>query len=402
MIRIISDCSACAPALVPLTVLFLSSCGGGSTATGAAPATASGTSATASVPPCGIEGSGHAIPFSSCTPEGHQLGTMATARADHTATLLPDGKVLIAGGFGSGAPWQAVASAELYDPSTGVFTPTGSMTKARARHTAALLADGRVLIAGSEIDIQTGTYSASAEIYDPATGTFSATGNMISSGAVRSTLLPDNKIFIAEDGNAEVYDPASGTFALTGSYTSPTNSVDTATLLPNGSVLVVGCAAMCSIGTTELFNLKTGAFNPTGSRRAWGTVSTATLLMNGTVLFVEGNDSALPDDAEVYDPASGTFTHIGYTSAIHEFSTATRLPDGTVLIAGGQLPGGNGSPAAERYVPATGTFAPAGNMTTGRHEHTATLLPDGTVLIVGGYSFWPSPTANVEIYHPTQ
>jgi hypothetical protein len=118
--------------------------------------------------------------------------------------------------------------------------------------------------------------------------------------------------------------------------------------------------------------------------------------MNDTVLFVEGNDSALPDDAEVYDPASGTFTHIGYTSAIHEFSTATRLPDGTVLIAGGQLAGGGGSPAAELYVPATGKFVPAGNMTAGRFSHTATLLPDGTVLIVGGYTIWPNPTASAE------
>jgi hypothetical protein len=322
---------------------------------------------------------------------------MATPRVEHTATLLSDGKVLVAGGFGGPAQTEPLASAELYDPSTGVFSPTGNMTKARASHTATLLADGRVLIAGGEIDTQTGTFDASAEIYDPAAGTFSATGNMISSGASQSVLLPDNRIFIAARGNAEVYDPASGTFALTGPYTNATvgampaiPTMNAATLLPDGSVLV---------DTMELFNPTTGAFTPTGtgSTLSWDTV-TATLLTNGTVLFVEGNADGFPDVAEVYDPASGTFAQIGHTSAIHEFSTATRLPDGTVLIAGGQLPGGNGSRVVERYVPATGAFAPAGNMTTGRHEHTATLLHDGTVLIAGGYTFWPNPTASAEIY----
>jgi WD40 repeat protein len=398
MIRIISNRNVCAPVLAPLAVLFLSSCGGGSTATDAAPASVSGTSPTVSeLPPCGIEGSGHAIPFSSCTPGGVQLGTMATPRAGHTATLLPDGRVLIAGGFGDG--FAALASAELYDPSTGTFSPTGDMTTTRGGHTATLIANSKVLIAGGVTDARTRTTLGSAEIYDPSTGTFATTGNMISgSNWSRSVLLPDGRIFIAADGNGEIYEPATGTFVLTGAYSSPTLQVDTAALLPDGRVLVVGCAAQCSVGTTELFDPKSGTFSPTGARVAWSSISTATLLTSGTVLLLEGNDSALPDDAEIYDPASGTFAHIGYTHDIHEFSTATRLPDGTVLIAGGQLAGGNGSPAVELYVPATATFALAASLTTGRQEHTATLLHDGTVLIAGGYTFWPNPTASAEIY----
>ena len=328
------------------------------------------------------------------------VGPLTTARADHTATLLPDGKVLITGGFGGN--FQPLASAELYDPSTDRFTPTSNMNTARAWHTAILLANGKVLITGGVQDSQFSTFLVSAEIYDPSIGTFAATGNMILGGRVRSTLLPDDRVFIAEDGNvAEIYDPASGTFALTSAYTSSSPVlVDTATLLPDGRVLVAGCATQCSGGTTEVYDSQTGMFSATGPRRAWDTVSTATLLMNGTVLFVEGNDGALPDDAEVYDPTSGVFTHIGFTSNVHEFSAAARLPDGTVLIAGGQVAGGNGNPSAELYVPATSMFNSAGNMTTGRHEHTATLLPDGTVLLAGGYSIWPAPTSSAEIYKP--
>ena len=315
-------------------------------------------------------------------------GNMATARAGHTATLLPDGKVFIAGGLGDG--FEPLASTEIYDPSTHLFSPAGNMTTVRGSHTATLLPDGRVLIA-----------AGSAEIYDPSTGTFTSTGNMISNGRAVCTLLQDGKVLIAENVNAEVYDPASGTFALSGPYADPSPVwVDTATVLADGMVLVTGCAAQCYAGASELYNPQARSFSLTGSRKAWDTVSNATLLLDGQVLLVEGNDSALPDDAEVYDPATRTFSYIGNTSQIHEFSAAARLADGTVLIAGGQLAGGNGNPATELYLPAPRIFAFAGNMVVGRHGHTATLLPDGTVLIAGGYSTWPEPTSSAEIYIP--
>ena len=331
-------------------------------------------------------------------------GSMTTARATHTATLLPNGKVLITGGEGVSS--QPLASAELYDPSTGMFTPTGSMTTARTwGHTATLLANGTVLIAGGTDSLITYAPLTSAELYDPSTGMFTLTGSMPTAQHTDgAALLQDGRVFVAGDSNAAIYDPASGTFAQAGAYVDAAPVLwSTVNSLVDGRVLLTGCAAQCTVGATELFDPKSGTFSATGPMTGytWNNENTATVLTDGRVLFVGNaeNDGTLAD-AEVYDPAAGTFTSIGKATAPHEFAAAVRLADGTVLITGGQLVGGNGSAASDLYLPATGTFASAA-MTTGRHSHTATLLTDGTVLIVGGYSTWPTPTASAEIYDPS-
>jgi hypothetical protein len=329
------------------------------------------------------------------------VSSMSTARADHTATLLPNGKVLIAGGNGNG--FQPLASAELYDPSTGMFTLTGSMSTARADHTATLLPNGKVLIAGGSDRRDIFQPLAGAELYDPSTGMFTTTGSMTTvQRAGPATSLQDGRVFVAGETNAEIYDPASGTFAPTGAYVDAIPVWwNTVSLLVDGRILLTGCAVQCAVGATELFDPQSGTFSRTAPMKGWDNVNTATLLMNGRVLLVGNveNDGS-PADAEVYDPAAGTFMFIGNTIAPHEFAAAVGLVDGSVLITGGQLPGGNGSAGSDLYLPASGTFAFAGNMTAARHEQTATLLDDGTVLIVGGYSVWPTPTASAEIYKP--
>lgn len=332
-------------------------------------------------------------------------GDMITARSGHTATLLQNGKVLIAGG--------GTSSAELYDPSTGFFTATRDMTTPRRYHTATLLADGRVLIAGGFLG-HSNSITVSAELYDPPTGTFSTLGDVsqTTSQAVHTaTMLPNGKVLIAGIGaTAKLYDPAAGTFVDAGPYADPSPwLVEAATLLADGKVLITGCSAQCDVGVTQIYDSFTNSFSPTGGSRpgcsddiCWFIdINTATLLMDGKVLIVGSDDYDGPADAELYDASTGIFSRIANSVAPHEFSTATFLPDGTVLIAGSQLAGGSGDPRVELYDAAVRKFAFAGNMVTARHSHTATLLPDGTVLIAGGNNTWPAPTSAAEIFHPS-
>jgi large repetitive protein len=337
------------------------------------------------------------------------VGGMTTARADHTATLLLNGKVLIAGGTGGGLPsGQALASAELYDPSTRTFAATGSMITPRYAHSATLLADGRVLIAGGSQDVNHGASVFTAEIYDPSTGAFTATGDLTSIGGDIyanpgnvTALLPDGRVFVAASNNAEIYDPQSGTFTPTGPYAGPSLVYGTTVnLLTNGKVLVTGCSGPSCSAVAELFDPQSGTFGVTGPMTDkyypdYG--YTSALLTDGRVLFL-GSDDYSADD-ELYDPAAGTFASIagGFTQ---ELAPAARLTDGTVLVAGGQLPGGDGSTYAVLYTPATGTFGVVDQMTAARHSHAATALPDNTVLLTGGFSGWPAATASAEVYKP--
>ena len=362
----------------------------------AIPAAAIASAGTASVtvtnPPPG--GTSNAVNFTVNTASSETFtptGNMTTRRAWHSATLLPNGKVLIAGGSDGSQP---LASADLYDPATSMFASTGNMTTIRGGHSATLLPNGKVLM-----------LSDTGELYDPSTGIFTPTFSPPQRAP--ATLLANGKILLTGDDHADLYDPASGTSERTGPYVNPVPVLWlTVTLLLDGRVLLTGCKGqVCT--AAELFDPHTGTFSATGPpiHRWIEFVDTATLLTNGTVLLVESVLEPWPEDvAEVYDPATGTFTVIGNTIApAHEFSATVRLADGTVLVTGGDLPGGNGYAATELYLPPTRTFASAGNMTTPRYGHTATLLPDGTVLIAGGITVWGSPpqvTAKAEVYTP--
>ncbi|HJT17446.1 MAG TPA: kelch repeat-containing protein [Thermoanaerobaculia bacterium] len=338
-----------------------------------------------------------------------RTGDMHVAREGHTATLLQDGRVLMAGG-------SSDTTAEVYDPATGTFSPTGNMMTARHGHTATLLADGRVLVAG-------GNGLSSAEIYDPRTGEFTATGAMLEDQFGHSaTLLPNGKVLIAggeraappwpTSARAEIYDPASGTFSFAGSYAEdgtlyPSGGPvwPTSNLLRDGRVLVAG------ENPPEIYDPSTDSFRTTGrlvssSYRYGMNWQSATTLRDGTVLVAGGSDDfdcAPIRDAEIYDPATNAFTPVGPMTAERALHAATLLADGTVLITGGG-DGWCGAPTldgAELYIPSERSFMPDGFMTRTRSGHTATLLNDGTVLIAGGFSLPYSVTNTAEVYRPS-
>jgi hypothetical protein len=345
-------------------------------------------------------------------------GTMTIARSGHTATLLANGKVLVAGGD---------ASAELFDPDSGTFMPTGSMTSARYGSTATLLADGKVLIAGG---FGPGTSQlprlSSAELYDPGSGTFTATGSMAVGRVLHTaTLLSDGRVLIAggtdtsggggaATASTELYDPSTGTFTITGSMASE-RAEHTATLLPSGKVLIVGGwnghAADAADDPpwdplfAELFDSSSGTFTSTGSMSTTRIGHSAITLAGGKVLVLGGvptiqNIHEQPPDpryAEVYDPAAGTFSSAGSFTLLRTKYTATLLTDGMVLTAGGEQ-AGIVVTSAELLDPITGTLLTTGGLVIARTGHTATRLNDGRVLVTGGTDSSGNALASAELY----
>ena len=331
-------------------------------------------------------------PDASWTP----TGSMATDRYDHTATLLPSGKVLVAGGISLHVAGNILRSAELYDPATGTWTATGDMTIERADHTATLLPSGKVLVAGG------GTFNftwSSAELYDPATGIWTATGGMaIARLSHTATLLPSGTVLVAgglqapdELSSAELYDPAAGTWTATGNL-SVARYGHAVTLLESGKVLVAGGWTYFIahvLNSPELYDPASGTWTPTGSMHIGRTeiYNTATLLPSGAVLMEaglgNGNHGTL-NSAELYDPLTGRWTATGKLSRNRYDHSATLLPSGKVLVAGGFKGGKGALRSAEVYDPGVGSWRVTAHLIAGRELHTATLLSSGKVLVAGG------------------
>lgn len=322
-------------------------------------------------------------------------GSLVGGRTGHTATLLNDGTVLIAGGSDLSASLQ---TAELYSPSTGTFQSTGSMVSQRQKHTATLLADGTVLLVGGIITASTTTTLNTAEVYDPKAKTFTATNGVLASARSEhtATLLNDGsgKVLIVSGRNgtsyiptAELYDPKTGLLSTISSAPAA-RATHTATLLNTGKVLLAGGFRSGNLVTAELYDPATGVFTATGNLTTPRALHTATLLSNGKVLLVGG---AQTSKAEWFDPSSGTFTEITapLVTARYIGHTATLLPSGLVLIGGGLGIGTSPSilDVVELFDPTNTTVpftAANGTMKTPREHHSATLLNSGEVLVCAG------------------
>lgn len=323
----------------------------------------------------------------------HVVGSMTVPRADATAILLPDGRVLISGGEQSGP------TAEFYNPATGTF----QASNANITGTLVLLNNGDLLV------VNAGT----AELYDPKTDSTTPTGNLlVAQDIFAATVLANGKALVLGTHDAEVYDPASGSFSFAGPYAASLGSLITRTIgLADGRVLILGSSP------PQLFAPGTGSFSPTGSLSGTALdgmdLYSATLLQDGRVLVAGGAGDWRTNAAMIYDPAIGTFTPTGSINDARDDHAAVLLLDGRVLALGGDGWGCSGNvcyftgslSSAELYDPATGSFSRAGNMNQARTGPTATLLQNGDVLITGGEVYcgigcYLGPTASAEIYHP--
>ncbi len=334
-------------------------------------------------------------------------GDLNSTRQNHTATLLPNGYVLIAGGSYSADNSTARASTELYSSSNDAYTYTSSMSSARESHTATLLRNGKVLIVGGFDGSST---LATAELFDPANSAFSNTGSMSSPRVNHTaTLLPNGKVLVVGgyDGlnflsSAEIYDPDTGMFSSAGDMLTE-RAYHSAVLMPSGKVLIAGGYFWASLDEAELYDPSTGLFTLTASNLNNARHGhTATLLPNGKVLLVSGTvDSGnfRLTSCELYDPDLDTFTFTGAISTGRVFHTATELPNGKILITGGSDSNPASVASAELYDVDAQTFGLSSLMTSNRYQHTATMLPTGKVLLAGGLDSAALFTS--DLYTPT-
>ncbi len=316
---------------------------------------------------------------------------MASARGFATATLLQSGKVLVVAGQNADG---TLDTSEIYDPILNSWQAGPVISGGRTGHTATLLSDGKVLLASGLTAFSPSPPTLPGLLYDPSDGNWhSTTGSMDVRTGHSATLLDNGKVLVAGGWNgwpmnsAKLFDTTNGTFSNAAPMSTP-RFEHAAAKLPDGRVLIVGGSiggsGTISTGSAELFDPDTDSWAPAPSlvfaRRAPATV----VLLDGKILIVGGvvgNDTVA--ESEIYDPESNSWAPTGALSSGRVYLTATLLPDGSVLAAGGFGPTGPSS-TSEVYNPVSGQWADAGTMLEARSQHTATFLPDGHVLVLGG------------------
>ncbi|RKG99036.1 hypothetical protein D7V97_32220 [Corallococcus sp. CA053C] len=326
-------------------------------------------------------------------------GSLAKAHVTVPHTRLLDGRVLVAGGMEfndiflpQGKPYHAIS--ELYDPQTGSWSITGSLNAIRDMASFERLADGRVLAAGGweNNTVQSRTTHATAELFDPATGTWSFTGSMAQPRYnAPSVVLGDRRVLVAGGRNlqvtdllsAEVYNPATGGWTATGSLLA---KVQRLVLLPDGRVL--GLAADVN---AQVYTPATNAWTSLGALPTGQGTEIVVPLADGRVLLGGSSTGALTK-ASLFNPATNTFTATGSLLTGRYSPGAVRMPDGTVLVFGGRTLNGVIVSAVERYTPATGTWSAESPLLTARQAPATVLLASGDVLIASGVGVSSGPS----------
>ena len=320
-------------------------------------------------------------------------GSLSVATGDAQAVRLQDGRVLVVGGGwtdGDETHIDGTSTVEVYDPGTGTFEEVGTLPFKVAGHRLTLLGDGRVLFTGgSRAPADGGDMedSASADIWDPASMLFTPTGPLlVARSGHTAVLLHDGRVLVVGGtGPAEIWDQATGAFSQAASP-KPNLMLSTATLLGDGRMLLVGPTRV------QVWDPATDTFGPTASLLPGRVPMTATTLRDGRVALISRCDTLCVD---IWDPATGAITAAGSSAEVHEGPTVTLLLDGRILVAGG----GSGmhtdcirgaactgpTNSAEIWDPAAGGgFSPTAKLGSPRWMHTATLLQDGRVLVAGG------------------
>jgi hypothetical protein len=325
-------------------------------------------------------------------PRVTELGRMSAARATHQATVLASGHVLITGGC-SGQCDVSLATAERYDPATRTFQRVASMTRPRHSHVAIALPDGRVLVAGGWVNREV---TASTEIFDPASGRFTSAGDMKQPrAAALATRLPDGRVLITGGvtsalepvPSAEIFDPATSGFKAAGPM-QKARVGHAAVALEDGRVLIIGGRQVRrgeTLQSAEIFDPASGQFQATGQMSFARHKHAAIRLADGRVLVIGGSDArdqqGRYQSTELYDPGTGEFT-AGADMRWRRFKltdAVALLPSGAVLVAGGAA-------RLELYDPRSQAFSTLEDSLGGSREFaTASLLPGGDVLVLGGY-----------------
>ncbi|MFO0590796.1 MAG: hypothetical protein U0441_24850 [Polyangiaceae bacterium] len=329
-------------------------------------------------------------------PQWIELPDLAYARGGHSATLLRDGRVLVAGS--SFFSQLGGGTAEIFDPKTRTWSAPIPMTKAHGNHAAALLPDGRVLLVSGYLDLSN-DISRFVDIFDPATNTFSEGPKSLRSHSYApATVLADGRVLIAGGYNAlnksEVFDPATMTWTAADNALIQSNFYHPAALLPDGRAIVPGGgydtnSMYISFAYVEIYDPIANSWShgaPLKHDRRW---HTATELADGRVMAAGGVVGGDYQDVgkslssvEIYDGAANQWTSAPDLAVARHRHAALRLASGAVLVTGGIDPTASVIESAEVWDGAAWHFTTP--MHVPRESHTMTLLADGTVLVVGG------------------